>query len=337
MFLLYFFVVKFNILYPSYYLFLFFIIVGFTYFVLQFRVNSINPISSRLTLSVKQLQPMMEELKKARALRKRILTNSYKRTDCIIKESSLTAITDHREHLMKIFQLFEDAAEEYADVLTSDTDIETADEYYEDEQKLYVEQLIKLNSAMDTLSVNQELARKDVSTVVAMPEVLNTPVLEFQPLNVNHPAVHPECLTLACKLELTNLPQNEHSEDVYEHQHVLSEIQSNPPVSHTCSDVCSKPRKSSYDHQQTINAPLLHAIELCIDSLRASQIVKPPHDIHTGDSDCETLLKQVQLYSISTQSLSTVAIMCLNYISNPPNINAMNNAGMLGYQNLPGG
>ena len=51
MFLLYFFVVKFNILYPSYYLFLFFIIVGFTYFVLQFRVNSINPISSRLSLS----------------------------------------------------------------------------------------------------------------------------------------------------------------------------------------------------------------------------------------------------------------------------------------------
>ena len=153
----------------------------------------------------------MEELKKARALRKRILTNSYKRTDCIciIKESSLTAITDHREHLMKIFQLFEDAAEEYADMLTSDTDIETADEYYDDEQKLYVEQLIKLNSAMETLSVNQELAR-DVSTVVAIPEVLNTPILEFQPVNVNHPTDHPECVTLACELELTNLPQNEH-------------------------------------------------------------------------------------------------------------------------------
>ena len=44
-----------------------------------------------------------------------------------------------------------------------------------------------------------------------------------------------------------------------------------------------------YDHQQTINAPLLHAIELCIDSLRASQIVKPPHDIHTGDTYCHVL------------------------------------------------
>ena len=325
-------------MYSSYYLFLFFIIVGFTYFVLQFRVNSINPISSRLRLSVKQLQPMMEELKKARAVRKRILTKSCIQTDRIIAERSLTAITDHREHLIKTFQLFEDSAEDYTESLTCDSDIEAADEYYDDEQKSYVEQLIKLNSAMDTLSVNQELAREDVSTVVAMPEVLNTPILEFQPLNVNHPAVHPECVTLACELELTNLSQNEHSEDVYDHQHILSEIQSNPPVSHSCSDVCSgKPQKSSCNHhQQTLNVPL-HAIELCTESLRASQIVKPPHDIHTGDSDCETLLKQVQPYSISTQSLSTVAIICLNYISNPPNINAMNNAGMLGYQNLPGG
>ena len=114
-----------------------------------------------------------------------------------------------------------------------------------------------------------------------------------------------------------------------------SEVVPDSPASPSHPEICSKPHGCKYHHhQQTLNVPL-HAIELCIESLRASQIVKPPHDIHTGDSDCETLLKQVQLYSISTQSLSTVAIMCLNYISNPPNINAMNNAGMLGYQNLP--
>ena len=145
----------------------------------------------------------MDKLKNARAVRKAILTNSYQKTDPIIKERSLTAIVDHRKHLMKIFQLFEDAVDDYAEVLTSDNDIETADEYYDDEQKLYVEQLVKLNSAMDILSVNQELAREDVSTVVAMPEVLNTPILEFQPPDVNHPAIHPECVTIACELELT--------------------------------------------------------------------------------------------------------------------------------------
>ena len=280
---------------------------------------------------------MMEELKKARAVRKRILMKSCIQTDRIIAERSLTAITDHREHLIKTFQLFEDSAEDYTESLTCDSDIEAADEYYDDEQKSYVEQLIKLNSAMDTLSVNQELAREDVSTVVAMPEVLNTPILEFQPLNVNHPAVHPECVTLACELELTNLSQNEHSEDVYDHQHTLSEIQSNPPVSHPCSDVCSgKPQKSSYHHQQTLNVPL-HAIELCIDSLRALPIVKPLYSIHSGDSESKTLLKQVQSCSTSVESLNIAQIMCLNNISKPPNINSMNNAGMLGYQNFPGG
>ena len=323
-------------MYSSYYLFLFFIIVGFTYFVLQFRVNSINPISSRLTLSVKQLQPMMEELKKARAVRKRILTKSCIQTDRIIAERSLTAITDHREHLIKTFQLFEDSAEDYTEWLTCDSDIEAADEYYDDEQKSYVEQLIKLNSAMDTLSLNQQPAREDVSSITAMSEVLNTDILEFQPLDVNHIAVHPECTTLACELELDNLPQNEHSKGAYD-QHTLSEVLSNAPVLHPCSEICSKPQKSSYHHQQTINAPLLYAIELCIDSLRASQIVKPPHDIHTVDSECETLMKQVQPCSISTQSLNFVQIMCLNYISNPPSIKVMNNAGMLGYLNLPGG
>ena len=147
---------------------------------------------------------------------KAILTNSYQKTDPIIKERSLTAIVDHRKHLMKIFQLFEDAADDYAEVLTSDTDIEKADEYYDDELKLHVEQLVKLNSAMDSLSLSQQPAIEDVSSITVMSEVLNTDILEFQPLDVNHIAVHPECTTLACELELDNLPQNEHSEGAYD-------------------------------------------------------------------------------------------------------------------------
>ena len=277
----------------------------------------------------------MEELKKARAVRKRILAKSCIQTDRIIAERSLTAITDHREHLIKTFQLFEDSAEDYTESLTCDSDIEAADEYYDDEQKSYVKQLIKLNSAMDTLSLNQQPAREDLSSITAMSEVLNSDILEFQPLDVNHIAVHPECTTLACELELDNLPQNEHSEGAYD-QHTLSEIQSNPPVSHPCSEICSKPQKSSYHHQQTLNVPL-HAIELCIDSLRALPIEKPLYNIHSGDSESKTLLKQVQPCSISVESLNIAQIMCLNNISKPPNINSMNNAGMLGYLNLPGG
>ena len=193
-----------------------------------------------------------------------------------------------------------------------------------------------MSSAMDSLSVNKQPAREEVSTVAAMSEVSNIPILEFQPLGVDHIAINPECATLACELELTSLPQNKHSEVVYD-QNILSEILSNSSVSRSCPETCSEPDKSSYHHQQTIHAPLLHAIELCIDSLRASQIVKPPHDIHTGDSDCETLLKQVQPCFVSAQSLNIAQIMCLNNISSSPNINAMNNAGMLGCLNFLGG
>ena len=204
---------------------------------------------------------------------------------------------------MKIFQLFEDAADDYAEVLTSDTDIELADEYYDDEQKLYVEQLVKLNSAMDSLSLCQQPAREDLSSITAMSEVLNTNILEFQPLDVNHIAVHPECTTLACELELDNLPQNEHSEGAYD-QHTLSEVlsNSNAPVLHPCSEICSKPQKSSYHHQQTLNVPL-HAIELYVDSLRALPIVKPLYNIHIGNSESKALLKQVQPCSTSVESL----------------------------------
>ena len=278
----------------------------------------------------------MEKLKNARAVRKAILTNSYQKAHPIIKERSLTAIVDHRKHLMKIFQLFEDTADDYAEVLTSDTDIETADEYYDDEQKLYVEQLVKLNSAMDSLSPSQQPAREDVSSITVMSEMLNTDILEFQLLDVNHIAVHSEeCTTLACELELDNLPQNEHSEGAYD-QHTLSEVLSHAPVLHPCSEICSKPQKSSYHHQQTLNVPL-HATELCIDSLRALPIVKPLYNIHSSDFESKTLLKQVQPCSISVESLNIAQIMCLNNISKPPNINSMNNAGMLGCQNFPGG
>ena len=50
MFLLYFLSLNLIFLFSSYYLFLFFIIVGFTYFVLQFRVNFINTPSRLVSL-----------------------------------------------------------------------------------------------------------------------------------------------------------------------------------------------------------------------------------------------------------------------------------------------
>ena len=107
------------------------------------------------------------------------------------------------------------------------------------------------------------------------------------------------------------------------------EVVPDSPASPSHPEICSEPHGCKYFHQQTIN---LHqrAAQLCIDNLPADEIANPGHvhDIYSADYEA---------CSSSAQSLKTVQILYLNYISIPPDINAMNNAGMLGYQNFPGG
>ena len=77
---------------------------------------------------------------------------------------------------------------------------------------------------------------------------------------------------------------------------------------------------------------------MCIGNFSADQTSKPvhEHDNHTGDY--ETLFKQVPPCSISAQSLATVQINCIKYNANdPPNIDFVNDSGMLVGQNFPGG
>ena len=102
------------------------------------------------------------------------------------------------------------------------------------------------------------------------------------------------------------------------------------PVSPSHPEICSEPHISNYHHQQAVN------VSQCSIELQADHIVMLLHDISIGDS--ETLLKQVLPCPISAQSLATVQIMCLKYIVNdPPNIDTVNDSGMLVSQNLPGG
>ena len=107
-------------MYSSYYLFLFFIIVGFTYFVLQFRVNSINPISSRLILTVKQLQPVMAEQQEAAKLfkqHKRLLTNSYCKLCRYIAKRSVELFESHRTCMNGLFKQFDELFDSVIDIL----------------------------------------------------------------------------------------------------------------------------------------------------------------------------------------------------------------------------
>ena len=107
-------------------------------------------------------------------------------------------------------------------------------------------------------------------------------------------------------------------------------VVSESPFSPSPLEICTEPHISNSHHQQTVNVPQ------CSMELQADHIVMPLHDIPIYDY--ETLFTQMQPCSISAHPLNTVQIMCLTYsANNPPNINTVNDSGMLVGQNLPGG
>ena len=79
-----------------------------------------HPISSRLTLSVKQLQPVMAELKEAAKLfkqHKRMLTNSYHKLCRYIAERSVEPFESHRTHTIGLFKEFDELFDSVIDIL----------------------------------------------------------------------------------------------------------------------------------------------------------------------------------------------------------------------------
>ena len=139
----------------------------------------------------------------------------------------------------------------------------------------------------------------------------------------------------ASESKITNVLQKEQS-CCMDNEHTSSpEVVPDSPVSPSHPEICPEPHGCKYHHQQAINIST-NVTELCIDNLPANEIVKPVHvhDIHSNDY--ESLFK-LQPCPICIESLNIAQTMCLNNISKPPNINSMNNAGMLGCQNFPGG
>ena len=144
------------------------------------------------------------------------------------------------------------------------------------------------------------------------------------------PPVSLTCSEHILESEVTNLLQKEQSMCM-DHEHIpSSEEILDSSVSPSPPEICSEPHISNYHHQQPVN------VFQCSMELQDDHIVMSLHDIPIGDS--ETLLKQVLPCPISAQSLATVQIMCLKYSANdPPNIDTVNDSGMLVGQNFPGG
>ena len=122
----------------------------------------------------------MEQLKTARANRKRALTKACNTTERVTVEQEHDAIVAHRRHLMATFRLFEDAANAYAAELENKEEITTAEGYYDQEEKHYVKSMSMLNCAMEKLSLNSRPSERSANSVAAMSQVLNMPKLEFE-------------------------------------------------------------------------------------------------------------------------------------------------------------
>ena len=228
-------------MYSSYYLFLFFfIIVGFTYFVLQFRVNSINPISSRLSLSVKQLQPVMAELKEAAKLfkqHKRLLTNSYHKLCRYIAERSVEPIESHRTCMNGLFKQLDELFDSVIDILVElqrDELMTPLLDYFKDEEAEYMHYLQVLESAVANFGRSVP------------------PVWEpFQGSVKPNPIASLPDQFPASESKITNVLQKEQS-CCMDNEHTSSpEVVPDAPVSPSHPEICPEPHGSKYHiHRQ---------------------------------------------------------------------------------------
>ena len=169
----------------------------------------------------------MEQLKTARANRKNILAIAYKATKRTALVLNRGAVLAHRQLLMTAFKLFEEASNEYLTVLEREEDVQCAEEYYDIEEKVYIENMKMVNSAIEELSCYSDINDKSSNCVPAMSLLLNMST----------------ALIPACEPKLSHVPQNEPSESVNEEQMPLPDIHPDSSVKLPCSEIhtCSEP------------------------------------------------------------------------------------------------
>ena len=164
---------------------------------------------------------MMEQLKKIRANRKYVLTIAYKATKRTALEHNRDAVLAHRQLLMTAFKLFEKATNEYLEVLEREEDVQCAEDYYDIEEKVYIENLKMLNSAMEELSSYSFIIDSSSNCVSAVSPLLNVSTAVMLP---------------ACEPELSHVPQNEASESVTDEHIPLPDIHPDSSVALPCPE-----------------------------------------------------------------------------------------------------
>ena len=74
---------------------------------------------------------------------------------------------------MTAFKLFEKASNEYLEILEREEDVQCAEDYYDIEEKVYIENLKMLNSAMEELSSYSVISGSNSNCVSDMSLLLN--------------------------------------------------------------------------------------------------------------------------------------------------------------------
>ena len=166
-------------------------------------------------------QSMMEQLKKIRANRKYVLTIAYKATKRTALEHNSDAVLAHRQLLMTAFKLFEKASNEYLEVIEREEDVQCAEDYYDIDEKVYIENLKMLNSAMEELSSYSFIIDSSSNCVSAVSPLLNVSTAVMLP---------------ACEPEISHVPQNEASESVTDEHIPLPDIHPDSSVALPCPE-----------------------------------------------------------------------------------------------------
>ena len=242
---------------------------------------------------------MMEQLKKVCANRKYVLTIAYKATKRIAQELNRDDVLAHCQLLMTAFKLFEKASNEYLEVLERAEDVQCAEDYYDIKEKLYIENLKMLNSAMEELSSYSVISGSNSNCVSDMSLLLNISTAVMLP---------------ACEPELSHLPQKEPSENVNEQHIPSSDIHPKSSVTLPCSETqtCSEPTYSATT-SDSVKSHFISSevIEQKLDkySVMHSPITPLSGHIPVSESEVTNLFQKEQS--------KCMASMCDEHISSP--------------------
>ena len=122
----------------------------------------------------------VEELPRQRSTYKALVTKSSCMLSHLISEGDINSIQKHGVMMKAWFHSFDKASESYLETLTDDTDISAAESYYDTIYDDYMDQLVSLNYAMDSLTMQAPdvVQRTDSNpTLTTMPHIINLPTI----------------------------------------------------------------------------------------------------------------------------------------------------------------